>query len=427
MENVIIIFIILILLVILGMPIAYSVAVPCLIYFIFLEPNLRNILIINIFSGFDRYDLIALPLFILMGQIMNLGGITRIIIDVSLIIFGRVRGGLALVNVFASMIFGGISGSSIADTGSLGSILIPEMVNRGYSLKDSAGVTVASSTVGMIIPPSIPMIIYAVSSSESVGKLFIAGAIPGVLIIIFQLIIVYFIAKKRNWPVEKIIMNKNKIVKDILKSIPAFFMPLFIVGVILFGIATPTEAAGIGVLYAIICGVFIYKELKLVKILVAIKDSIYISASMMVLVAFGLLLGWIFTVEEVPVVIKNIIFALNCPNQVILLLFAICLLLIGCFFDPGVAIIIFTPIFLPAMKSIGIDPIHLGVIFIVGMAVGLVTPPLGGCLNVANKITGMEITEIFIGSLPWLLANILVLILVVFFPQISLFLTKIMD
>jgi TRAP-type transport system large permease protein len=427
MENIIILFIIIILLVILGMPIAYSVAVSCLVYFIYLEPNLKNILIINIFSGFDRYELIALPLFILMGQIMNLSGITRVIIDVSLILFGRIRGALALVNVFASMIFGGISGSSIADTGSLGSILIPEMVKRGYSLKDSAGVTVASSTVGMIIPPSIPMILYAVTSSESVGKLFLAGAIPGVLIIFFQLIIVYIIGKKRNWPVETIDMSKKSMVKEILKSLPAFFMPFFIVGVIVLGVATPTEAAGAGVLYATICGFFVYKELKLRKIIIAIKDSIYISASMMVIVAFGLVLGWIFTVEGIPLAIKNIIFTLNCPNQIVLLLFGGCLLLIGTFFDPGVAIIIFTPIFLPAMKAIGIDPIRFGVVMIVGLAVGLVTPPLGGCLNVANKITGMDIVEIFIGSLPWLSANVLVLVLTVFFPQISLFLTQIMD
>jgi len=203
MEHVLILFILVILLVILGLPIAYSLGVSGLLYFLFIEPDLKYAFIIRVFSGFDRYTLIALPLFILMGNIMSSGGLTRVLINISLLIFGRIRGSLALVNVFASMIFGGISGSSLADTASLGNILIPEMVNSGYSVKDSAGITVASSTVGMIIPPSIPMVLYAITTSESVGKLFIAAAIPGVLIILLQLIITYIIAKKKNWPIEK--------------------------------------------------------------------------------------------------------------------------------------------------------------------------------------------------------------------------------
>lgn len=427
MGSVLFIFTFVIILVILGMPIAYSLAVPCLTYFLFVEPNLKSVIIVRIFGGLDIYTLIALPLFILMGKIMSYGGVTKMLIDVSLIIFGRIKGALAFVNVFASMIFGGISGSSIADTACLGEILIPEMKERGYTLKESTGVTVASSTVGMIIPPSMPMIIYAVISSESTAKLFVAGAIPGVLIILIQLIITYFVAKKRDWPVEEINMTRQEIAKKLIQSFPAIFMPIFIVGIIVFGVTTPTEAAGLGVLYASLCGFFLYRELKFRKLLLAIKESIYMSASLMIIVSFALLLGWIFVVEGVPQDIENIIFALDIPNYFILLLFSSFLILIGTLFDPGVAIILLTPIFLPAMKGLGINPIIVGVIFILSLAIGLVTPPVGGCLNVASKISGIDIVQIFIGSLPWLLANLITLLLVIFFPQISLFLVRFID
>jgi len=427
MEHVLTLFIFVMLLVILGMPIAYSLGVSGLLYFLFIGPDLKNVLIIRVFSGLDSYTLIALPLFILMGNIMSSGGLTRALINISLVIFGRIRGALAFVNVFASMIFGGISGSSLADTAALGNILIPEMVNSGYSVKDSAGITVASSTVGMIIPPSIPMIIYAIVARESIGKLFLAGAIPGVLIILLQLIITYIIGKKKDWPITKIDMSGRKIVKTIFKSLPGIFMPLFVVGVIVFGITTATEAAAAGVLYATICGFFIYQELTLKKLLIAIKESIYISASIMVFVSFALILGWIFTVEGVPVAIENILFALDVPSYVILLLFSVFLLFIGTFFDPGIAIILLTPIFLPAMKGLGVDPIILGVIMVLALAIGLDTPPVGGCLNIASKISGIGIEKIFVGSLPWLLANIITLILVIFFPQISLFLVGFID
>lgn len=414
-----------IILLVLGIPIAYSLAIPTLLYFFF-RPELLSIVPLRVFAGADAYALIALPLFISMGMMMNYGGITRRIIDFSVIFVGRVRGGLALVNVLASMIFGGISGSSVADTASIGAVLIPEMVKKGYDKRTATGITVASSTIGMIIPPSIPMVIYAVVSSLSIGKLFLAGAIPGILIGVLMLVISYFLGIKHNWPTEVLHLSMRETLKRIGAGLPALLMPAFVVGVIVFGVATPTEAAGMGVLYAFIFGAFFYRELKLKDILKVFKDCIYISASIMIIVTFSSLFGWILINEHVPVMISNFLFSLHLPNFAILLLFAALLFFVGDFIDVGPAILLLTPIFLPAMTQLGIDPIHFGTLLIVGLAIGLSTPPVGQCLNVANKISGLDIIETFIGAIPWLFANVIMLILIALFPQICLWLTKFM-
>lgn len=412
-----------IVLLVLGVPIAYSLAIPALLYFFF-RPELISIVPLRVFAGTDAYALVALPLFISMGMMMNYGGITRRIIDFSMILVGRIRGGLALVNVLASMIFGGISGSSVADTASIGAILIPEMVKKGYDKRIATGVTVASSTVGMIIPPSIPMVIYAVVSSLSIGKLFLAGAIPGIMIGVLMLVISYFLGKKHKWPTEVLHLSMRETLKRIGAAIPALLMPAFVVGTIVFGVATPTEAAGMGVLYAFIFGVFVYRELKLKDILKALKECIYISASIMIIVTFSSLFGWILIVEHVPVMLSNFLFSLHLPNFAILLLFGALLFFVGDFIDVGPAILLLTPIFLPAATQLGIDPIHFGAVLVVGLAIGLSTPPVGMCLNVANKISGLGVVETFIGSIPWLFANAITVILMALFPPICLWLTK---
>ncbi len=412
-----------ILLVILGMPIAYAMGIPCLIYFLF-KPGLQSIILLRMFAGFDAYSLIALPLFITMGTVMSTGGITKKLVDFSLIFMGRIKGGLALVNVFASIIFGGISGSSVSDTASIGAILIPEMVRRGYSKKASAGVTVASSTMGGIIPPSVTMIIYSMISYESVGKLFLAGALPGIGIGVLQLIITYFLAAKGNWPTEKINMERKEIAQTILNTLPALAMPVLTVGFIVMGITTATEAAALGLFYAILCGFFVYKELTLKALFQAIKDSIYTSASVMIIIAFSMILQWILTVEGITQKMANFIFSLNMPNISILLLIGLFLLLIGMVMDTGIAVILVTPIFLPTLKVLGVSPIQFGVILIVGLSIGLITPPVGLCLNVASKISGINIIDIFIGAVPWAWANVIIFILVCVFPSFSLLLVN---
>ena len=247
---------------IIGIPIAYSLGLSALVYFIFYQPELLQILPQRVFAGLNLYALLALPLFILMGLLMNGSGITSRLIDFSLLFVGRLRGGLGLVNVLASMIFGGISGSSASDTASIGSVLIPEMEKRGYPKRFAAGITVASSTMGMIIPPSIPMVLYAIVAEESVGKLFLGGLIPGIMIGVFQLGITLFISVKRKYPKEEININLNEIVKRTKRSFFALIMPIFVVGSVVMGIATATESAAIGVLYAFVIGLFLIGGIK---------------------------------------------------------------------------------------------------------------------------------------------------------------------
>lgn len=408
-------------LLIIGVPIAYSLIIPAVGYFI-LHPGLLGMVPIRIYEGLDSYSLLALPLFIAMGKLMNAGGITDRLIDFAMLILGRIKGGLALVNVLASMLFGGISGSSVADTGSIGSVLIPAMEKTGYRKRTATGLTVASSTMGMIIPPSVPMIVYAVAANASVGKLFLAGAIPGLMIGVLQLIISFWMARRRDWPKQKVTWKRTEIIKMTLELLPAILMPAFIVGVIVLGVTTPTEAASAGLLYAIVFGTLFYRELTWQKFRKVLEETIYVSASIMMIVAFTQVFSWILINEHVPNMLAELFLSLPFPNYAVLLLFAALLFFVGDFIDVSPAILLLTPLFLPTMQYLGISHIQFGVVLIVGLAFGLGTPPVGQCLNVANKISGMEVIDTFIGAIPWLTANVVVLLLTCVVPAISLWL-----
>ena len=258
----------------LGIPIAYSLGLSGSLYFLIHRPELLSILPQRLFSGMDSYLMIALPLFVFMGLLMNRGGLTGRLIDFSMIFVGRLRGGLGLVNVMASMIFGGISGSSVSDTASVGAVLIPEMEKKGYTPQFASGITVASSTMGMIIPPSIPMVIYAFVAEESVGKLFLGGLIPGLMIGIFMMSITLVISMWKRYPVEEMKLSLREIASRTRRGVPALFMPVFVVGAVVIGIATATEAAGIGALYALLIGIFLYRGLKLRVLPSLLKEAI---------------------------------------------------------------------------------------------------------------------------------------------------------
>jgi len=413
---------VLLVLLLFGMPIAYALGGSALLYFLVYQPSLAGIIPLRTFAGTDSYVMIGLPLFVLMGLLMNNGGLTRRIIDFAMLFVGRVRGGLALVNILASMLFGGISGSSVSDTASIGAILIPEMTRKGYNKRTATGITVASSTMGMIIPPSIPMVIFAFASGASVGKLFLAGAIPGIMIGFLMIGIAIFLAYRDKWPLERLAIPAKDLVRRLLGAIPAFLMPLAVVGTIIFGIATPTEAAGMGVLYAFIVGFFIHRELRLKVIPRLVKESILISATIMIITTFSRLYTWILVNEHVPTMLSNFLLSLHLPNSALLLLFAALLFFVGDFIDVGPAILLLTPILLPAFVNLGISPIQFGAVLIVGLAIGLATPPVGQCLNVANKIARLELTETFVAASPFLLANGMTLVLVCVVPQLSLWL-----
>jgi len=416
----------LLLFLVVGIPIAYSLGLSGMLYFMIFHPELLSILPQRMFSGMDSYLMIALPLFILMGLLMNTAGLTGRLIDFCMIFVGRFRGGLGLVNVFASMIFGGISGSSVSDTASIGAVLIPEMEKKGYTPQFAAGITVASSTMGMIIPPSIPMVIYAFVAGESVGKLFLGGLIPGVLIGVLMMGITLGISVRKKYPAEDIDMTLRTILNRTWQGIPALLMPVFVVGSVVIGLATATEAAGLGVLYAFILGLIFYRQFRASTLCGLLKEAILTSANVMIIIAFSSLYIWILAIEHIPEAVAAFIMDLDLPPVAILLVIDVIILLMGTFIDVSPAILLLTPVFLPSLASIGVSPIQFGAILISGLAVGLVTPPVGMCLNVASAITRLEIGTIFRAAIPFLIANLITLIIVTLIPAASTWLPSLL-
>jgi len=414
----------LVVLLILGVPIAYSLGLSSFLYFFVHHPELISVIPQRFYAGMDAYLMIALPLFIAMGCLMNESGITRRLINFSLLFVVRCRGGLGLVNIVASMVFGGISGSSVSDTASVGAVLIPEMVDKGYSKEFSSGITVASSTMGMIIPPSIPVVIYALVAEASVGKLFLGTAIPGIMIGLLMIVITLVIALIYKHPKEEVNLSKKEVIITIQRSILAVIMPLFIIGAVVFGVATATESAAIGVLYALIIGVLVFRKVGLKSILRLMRKAILTSATVMIIIALSKIYIWILALEHIPQMVAAFITGLDVPVFVIVIFVDLIILFIGTFIDVSPAILLLTPVFLPAMQMLGIDAIQFGAMLITGLALGLVTPPVGMCLNVASAISGLGIGKIFKGALPFLLANIITLILISFVKPLTLWLPE---
>ena len=409
----------LVLFVVIGVPLCYSLGASAAAYFLLAKPAFMGIFAQRVWSGSSSYVLIALPLFILAGELMNSGGITRRILNFSLYLVRPIRGGLGEVNVIASMIFGGITGSSVADTSAIGSVLIPQMEEAGYDTGFAAGVTVASSTMGMIIPPSIPMLLYAMVSGASVGSLFLAGLIPGILIGLSQIVIVWVLSRKRGYhpPLTPFDMaDFRRTTKD---GILALIMPVIIVLSVSLGIATASESAGVAVLYALVLGFFVYREIEIKDVRRMLRSTVLSSSAVMFVVGFSTIYVWILSVEQVPNMVGSFLLGLDVHRFWILLLLDALILIVGTFVDVAPAILLLCPILLPVMRGIGVDELQFGAIMITGLAIGLVTPPVGMCLNACTKICRMPITRIFAHAMPFILCNILVLILVTFVPAVS--------
>jgi tripartite ATP-independent transporter DctM subunit len=353
---------------------------------------------------------------------MNSSGITARLIDLSMLVVGRLRGGLGMVNIFSSMIFGGISGSSTSDTASVGAVMIPEMKRRGYAPEFAAGITVASSTMGMIIPPSVPIVLYAVIAQESVGKLFLGGLIPGLMIGLLQLTIMFGIARKRNYPRERVALNSGSVLAQMAGFLIVLAMPVAVVGSVVFGIATATESAAIGVVFALLIGPFINGIGSFRQFPEALRTSIMMSARIMVIIAFSQLFVWILVYERVPQEIALMITSLDLGPVAVLLMISFIVLLLGTFIDVSPAILLLTPTLLPAAQAAGISGIQFGIVLISGLAVGACTPPVGNCLNVGAAISKLSIGKIFMGAAPFLLANVLILLAVSLVPALVLWL-----
>ena len=416
----------LVLFALIGIPLAFSIGASCVAFLAAESPFLLVNIPQKIWGGTYSQLMIAMPMFMLAGELMNSGGITRRIIDLCLYFVRPIRGGLGEVNVVASMIFGGISGSSVADTSALGSILIPSMEKLGYPPRVAAGITVASSTMGMIIPPSIPMIIFAMVSGASVGGLFMAGAVPGLLIGVSQTALVYIISRKRGYHPPRTPFVMKDFVRAMLEGLPALLMPVFIVVTVSFGVCTATESAGLAVLYALLVGLLLYRELKWKHIVVALRKTFIASATIMIIIGFTNIFTWILTMRQVPLQVAAFFNGLSLPSWAILLILDLLILFIGTFIDVSPAILLLAPILLPVMQNLEVSTLQFGAILITGMAIGLVTPPVGMCLNACSRINKMPVIEIFLGAAPYLLCNVLVLIAITLIPELTTWLPAIL-
>ncbi|MCG8306441.1 MAG: TRAP transporter large permease [Cytophagales bacterium] len=405
---------------ILRFPIAFSLGLACLVYALFKGIPLI-ILPMKMYSGIDVFILLSIPGFILSGNLMNHGGLTERIIAFCNRLTGHVRGGLALANVGASMLFAGISGTAVSDTASIGSVMIPAMRKEGYEAGFSCAVTASSSTVGPIIPPSVPMIIAATLSGLSVGKLFLAGAIPGFMLGIGLMLVVYFISAKKQYP-----KHPRSSFREIANGFKDTFWAILMTFIIIFGIVggvfTPTEASIIAVIYALIIGTFIYKKLSWRNLPVIVLDSMKTSASLMILVGFANLFGWILITERLPQLISSEILNFSTNKYVVLLFINLLLIFIGTFMETIAALLILFPILLKVAVTVEVDPIHFAVIAVLNLMIGLTTPPVGVCLFVASSLGKVSISTVSKSSLPFLAVGLVVLTLVTLFPQISLFL-----
>ncbi len=405
---------------IIRIPIAFALGISCFVYVLLADIPLV-ILPMKMYSGIDVFVLLSIPGFILAGNLMNHGGLTEKIISFCNHLLGHIRGGLSLANVGASMLFAGISGTAIADTASLGSVMIPAMKKEGYKAGFSCAVTAASSTIGPIIPPSVPMIIAATLTGLSVGKLFLAGAIPGFLLGLGLMLVAYIISVREKYP-----KHKRSTLPQVLRGFIDTFWALLMTFIILFGIVggvfTPTEASIIAVIYAALIGIFVYKKLSLKSLPGIVLDSMKTSASLMILVGFANLFGWILITEQLPQEISNQILGFTHNKFVVLLLINLLLLFIGTFMETIAALLIMFPVLLKVAITVGIDPIQFAVIAVLNLMIGLTTPPVGVCLFVASSIGKTPLMEVSRAGIPFLIVSLIVLMLVSYIPEISLFL-----
>ncbi|CBV41033.1 TRAP transporter large permease [Halomonas elongata] len=418
--EVIILFSTFLVLLLIGMPIAFSLGIASLAYLL-LEGISLTVVPQRLYAGIDTFVLLCIPGFVLAGNLMNVGNITENIVRFSNALLGHIRGGLGLANVGGSMIFGGISGTAVADSASIGSVMIPGMARSGYDKPFAAAVTAASSTVGPIIPPSVPMIIAGSLSGVSVGRMFLAGAIPGLLLGLAMMVTVYILAVRRGYPKEARVPFLQ-----LLREARTAFWALLMTAIILYGIIggffTPTEASIVASLYALVVGMYVYKGLTWRKLPAILTDTVFTSAALLLMVGLANLFGWILTSEQIPQMIAGLILTISENPLVVILILNLILLFVGTFMETIAALIILFPALLGVATGVGMDPVHFAVMAVLNLMIGLTTPPVGVCLFVVSGIGKLPMLTVARAILPFLFCNLMVLLLVAYVPSISLWL-----
>lgn len=411
-----------------GTPVAWSIAISSLLTMLVSIPAMPAFTTVSqrMATGLDSFALLAIPFFVLSGELMNKGGIAHRLIGFAKTLVGSLPGGLALINVIAAMLMGAIAGSAMASASAMGSILGPEMEKEGYSKEFGAAVNITSATTGLIIPPSNVLIVYSLASGgASIAALFLAGYIPGIMTGLFLMIVASIWAKKKKYKVGKR-SSLKEIFKTFIDALPSLFMLVVVIGGIITGIFTATEASAIAVLYSLILG-FIYKEINLSKLPQILLDSSATTAIVMLLIGSSMCMSWALSYENIPQDISTGLLSLSDNKIVILLIINLLLLFVGIFMDMTPAVLIFTPIFLPVVTKLGLDPVHFGIIMVLNLCIGLCTPPVGSVLFVGVGIAKTTIEKVFKPLLPLFLAMIVALFLVTYIPQLSLWLPSLFD
>lgn len=422
--EVTVLFCVFIVLLLVGIPIAFSLGIASLSYLLLSDISL-TIVPQRMYGGIDTFVLLCIPGFVLAGNLMNVGNITDHIVRFANALMGHIRGGLGLANVGGSMIFGGISGTAVADAASIGSVMIPGMSRAGYDKPFAAAVTAASSTVGPIIPPSVPMIIAGSLSGVSVGRMFLAGAIPGLLLGLAMMITVYILAVKRGYPKER-----RATFRELIKEGRSAFWALMMTFIILYGIIggffTPTEASIVASLYALIIGMFVYKGITWRNLPQIVVDTVLTSGSLMLLVGLANLFGWILTSQQIPQMIADQILGFSANPIVVILILNLILLVVGTFMETIAALIILFPALLGVATGVGMDPVHFALMAVLNLMIGLTTPPLGVCLFVVSGIGKLPMLRVARAIVPFLICNLVVLLLVSYVPALSLWLPNLL-
>lgn len=425
--TVAILFISFFLLMIIGVPIALSLGIASLLTMVLATNNSPTIIIQQSFTSLDSFPLMAIPLFILAGVLMSTGGISQRLLNLANVLIGFVAGGLAMVTVLASMFFAAISGSGPATVAAIGTFMIPSMREKNYGSGFAAAITASAGSIGVLIPPSIPFVMYGVVGTVSIGSMFLAGIIPGIVLGFSLMIISYVTAKKNGYEGSGEIPTFKDVLKALNEAKFALLVPIIILGGIYAGIFSPTESAAVASVYALLIGVFVYKELSWKSVYESFSSAALTNAATVIIIGFSVSFAYLMTRERIPSIIADFIVGISDNPLVIMLIINIFLLIVGMFIDTISAIVILTPILLPVVTDIGLDPIHFGVILVMNLAIGFVTPPLGVNLFVASNVGKVSFEKIVKGMIPILIVMLIALLIVTYFPPLSTWIPNILD